>query len=93
MIDDSVALSLSHGYDAGNSAAAYLSEDINVALRRLDIRPDGSEPSHAYYGAFVLGFYSSFERHEIPMRRRETFDDAMTTYAPMLREIGIAVRE
>lgn len=65
-------LDLSHGFDAGNYANAYETENLEVAMQGRRV----FEKSEAYRTAFILGFYSGYELHEIPGSRREEFDEA-----------------
>lgn len=61
---------LSHGFDAGNYASAYETEDFELAMDALDGR------SEAYCHAFVLGFFSSFELDEIPSEHQDIYMEA-----------------
>lgn len=63
-------LELSHGFSAGNYANAYQTEDLGEVSEVLDAN---EEP---YRHAFILGFFSSYELHEIPGDARERFDEA-----------------
>lgn len=53
------ATELSQGFDAGNFANAYETEDYDQALDAL------GEVSTAYRDAFTLGFFASYELHEM----------------------------
>ena len=66
---------ISTGFDAGNYAAAYVSEDLETAMAD---RPEME--NEAYAAGFVLGFFSSFELHEIPAGDAEVYEDAL--YGP-----------
>lgn len=67
---------LSNGFDRGNYAGAY---ETNAGLDRALRRAAGK--SEAYRHALVLGYYSSFELHEIPSSARERFDEAYSSPA------------
>lgn len=56
-------LDLSSGFDAGNYANAYESEDLFRAMAKDSKRFENK----AYTAAFILGFFSSYESAEIPM--------------------------
>lgn len=63
---------VSHAFDAGNFASAYVSTDLetawgNYAGNGALVRDDGTDhfAGDEYRAAFVLGFYASCERHEI----------------------------
>jgi hypothetical protein len=62
----------SNGFDAGNYANAYEGSDLSEALEYhgLDDRPE----TDTYRAAFILGFFSSYELHEIG--DREEYDAA-----------------
>jgi hypothetical protein len=66
------ALEISHGFDAGNYASAYETEDLETALAPM-VHQD---PSPEYRAAFILGFFSSYSLHEIPSSDRDAYDDA-----------------
>ncbi len=51
----------SRGFDAGNYASAYVTEDFGAWYDAHDI---GNKPAAFIEGA-ILGFFSSFELHEI----------------------------
>lgn len=61
---------LSHGFSAGNYANAYQTQDLDEVSEVLEA--NGSR----YRAAFILGFFSSYELHEIPADARERFDEA-----------------
>lgn len=61
------ALRHSKSYDAGNYDAAYVSEDLETAWRKRE----GQDLSRRGY---VLGFWSSYEPHEVPERYREELE-------------------
>jgi hypothetical protein len=56
---------ISRGFDAGNYATAYEGEDYEVHQRRIWCKVD------LYKQAHMLGFFSSYELHEIPEQYRE----------------------
>lgn len=51
---------LSRGFDAGNYAAAYETTDYSEAIAKLSMNR-----SDEYVAAFTLGFFSSYEHHEM----------------------------
>lgn len=88
MDDDTL---LSHGFDAGNYANAYTSEDLDEAWEiEEDGRPGNAESEH-FRAAFVIGFFSSYEEHEIPEDHQDEHAAAMAERGPRLRAIGVAV--
>ncbi len=79
---------LSRGFDAGNYDAAYVSEDFERALRKRGQR------SEAYHAAYVLGFFSSFERDEMGGDGGEAFDEALASeHGQRCVELGYVDRE
>lgn len=50
----------SNGFDHGNYCNAYETEDFEIAGRCLKGK------SEYFVAGFVLGFYSSYEIHEVP---------------------------
>jgi hypothetical protein len=65
-------IELSHGFSAGNYCNAYETQDLEGALKKRAV----ASRSPAYRAAFVLGFFASYELHEIPSSWREEFDEA-----------------
>ena len=63
------AMLVSRGFDAGNYASAYTTTDLSAVAGDI---PD----SEHYRSAFILGFFSSYELHEIPGSDIETFQEA-----------------
>ena len=72
------------GYSAGNFSNAYETECLTEAL----------EPRFGcgvlYLQAFTVGFYASYEDHEIPPQDRERWLRAKLAVGGMLEEAGIA---
>jgi hypothetical protein len=64
--------SISRGFDAGNYANAYETQDLESALEMSN----ADEQSPEFRSAFILGFFASYELDEIPSSNREEFDDA-----------------
>lgn len=62
----------SNGFSAGNYANAYTSDDLETAQ---ESRGSLSE-SKAYWQAFTLGFFDSYELYEIPATYRDEYDSA-----------------
>ena len=64
-LNDTDKLELSHGFDRGNDASAYETEDYEQAR-------DAINGSTSYYRiGHLLGFFSSYELHEIPGEWRD----------------------
>lgn len=63
---------LSHGFDAGNYANAYVSEDYSRALS-LEESEHEKPLSLPYLRAFTLGFFASYEAHELPGEHEDSF--------------------
>ena len=61
-MNEKTAKDVNHGFCAGNYANAYETEDLEVALERLD----SESPTQAYRDAFIIGFFGSYEVWEIP---------------------------
>lgn len=62
---------VARGFDAGNHANAYETQDYERALAKLS----PNRPPE-YVAAFTLGFFSSYSLDEIPAGNREAFDAA-----------------
>jgi hypothetical protein len=56
------AMLRSRGFDAGNFANAYVSEDYETAFAK----DTGPKEHEAYCVGFILGFFGSYELYEIP---------------------------
>ena len=90
-----IATSLSRGFDAGNFANAYTSEDFGARsvqtelTRALFVRR--AREQEAFRAGFVLGFFASYEDHEIPSEHFESFEEARSEWADHARSIGIAI--
>lgn len=72
------AMRHSRSWDAGNYANAYVSTDLETAWEiaegeEEEDRPEDAPPGLSRKG-FVLGFFSSYEDHEIP---EEHLDEAL----------------
>jgi hypothetical protein len=78
----------SHGFDAGNFANAYETEDLDTALAKLSMNR-----SEIYVNAFILGFCSAQERHEMSEDMRGAYDTAMQSVGTLCQEIGIALED
>jgi len=66
---------LSRGFDAGNYANAYVSEDYSTAFETT-LGTCAEQAFDAYCVGFVLGFFATYELHEIPSDCRDMFDSA-----------------
>ena len=73
MISDTLkaATENSHGWHAGNYANAYTSETLDPA--------SWEGRSSAYRAAYLLGFYASYEAHEIPPEWRDEVEALRVT--------------
>ena len=85
--------SLSRGFDAGNYDNSYVSENYMAAISKRIKRYNEYEDAHpgAFRGAYMLGFFSSYENYEIPPSLRSGVREAEAKYGAKMRAIGIAV--
>lgn len=89
---------LVRGYDAGNYAGAYddasgLDGAWAHALRDeryIEYRAGCPEEFEA---AYVLGFFSSYEGHEVPPAHRAKYNAALAGFGERMRALGIAIEE
>ena len=58
------------GYEAGNYANAYETQDLDVASEQHKLYTK----NELYCSGFVLGFYSSYELHEVPCEHRDEIE-------------------
>ena len=76
----------SKAWSVGNHASAYETADLEVAkintLSRTGV--SGILP----IACFVLSFFSSYERHEVPTQFRDEYDAAMLVAGEYCREQG-----
>lgn len=84
---------LHRGYEAGNYASAYVSENYTVARQRRGNNEYLSAWRNAYDAAFLLDFFSTYETHEIPYAHRADVVSAEYRWGPKMRKAGIAVDE
>lgn len=63
---------LSQGFSAGNYANSYESENLATAMARRDFDGSGT----AYKNSFIMGFFASYEFHEIPDEHQGKFVNA-----------------
>jgi len=54
------------GFDKGNYGSAYESTDWDSWYAHNCIPPENFEDVHSYLAGLILGFFSSYEIHEIP---------------------------
>lgn len=71
-------LQLSHGFDRGNYANAYETTDYETFLNNLP--EDESFVKHHYRIGCLLGFFSSYEIHEVPYEYQEMVETARNNY-------------
>lgn len=78
---------ISRGFSAGNYANAYETTDYDRAIASLS--PNRAK---AYVAAFTLGFFGSYEPHEMGSHL-EAVQEAWALVGKRAKEIGIAVTE
>lgn len=78
---------ISRGFNAGNYANAYETTDYDRALASLSMNR-----SAAYKAAFTLGFFGSYEPHEMGSHL-EAVQEAWALVGKRAKEIGIATDE
>lgn len=90
-----VDVTLSRGFDAGNYGNAYENEDWQAWLerKRAKKQPKAAKPApelvEAWEAAAILGFFGSYELHEIPDSARDAFIEAyLSEYGLMVLEAG-----
>lgn len=96
-MSDRIDDALSRGFDAGNYASAYVSEDLDLAREVEESEVDGSrtdfagdrEAVRAFDAAFTIGFFGSCENHEVPGEHLDALLDAEAEYGPRMRVLGI----
>lgn len=81
---------LIRAWSAGNFAQSYVSTYLDVAWRK-HAPPCVEEYEMQARAAFVLGFYASYEEHEIPTDDLDEHSAAMASVGAELRKLGIAV--
>jgi hypothetical protein len=64
---------LSRGFDAGNFANAYEGEDYQKTINARAVPKIPAALRSAYHAAFTLGFFASYEAHEIPDDHRAAY--------------------
>lgn len=74
------------GFEAGNYANAYETTDYSKAIASLSMNR-----SKAYVAAFTLGFFGSYEPHEIGEQHQPACNDAWILVGKRAKELGIAV--
>ncbi len=74
---------LSLGFDAGNYASAYETQNYSKAIARLSMNR-----SDAYQVAFTLGFFSSYEPDEMGEDEYTYLDAYHSTYGQRCVELG-----
>lgn len=78
------ATMLTRAYEAGNFVNSYETQDLDAAL---ELRCKYHEPD--YQAAFIVGFYASYERHEIPLFYQENFTLAYEDVGEELIALGL----
>lgn len=77
---------LSQGFDAGNYAAVYISEDLDFA--KGNDKEFQENDSEAYRAAYIIGFFSSFHQDEIPSDHIDEWRAAMASHGVAMRDAG-----
>lgn len=97
-IDDA----LSRGLHSGNYASAYVSEEFEVAKEKEqeedhnDVFAGEDAPRayrEAWEAAFIIGFYGSYETHEVDSEHVEELIEATNTWGARIRELGLVCDE
>jgi hypothetical protein len=63
---------LSQGFSAGNYCNAYETDDYDKAIKQRDLLGSGED----FATAFIMGFFASYELHEIPSTHKIDFGTA-----------------
>lgn len=80
---------LHRGFEAGNYDNSYVSQSLAVAKRKRRQKVY----SEAYEAAYILGFFDSYENHEIPEIYQEDVISLEKQYGDRMRKAGIAVEK
>lgn len=78
---------LSKGFDAGSADNAYVSENFDRA--RAGRKPRAHP--RAWWCGYVLGFFSTYEDHEVPAKWRGLVITTRRKCGPSARAAGIAL--
>jgi hypothetical protein len=78
-------MTISRGFDAGNYACAYETEDYSEAIANLSMNR-----SREYVAAFTLGFFSSHEAEEMG-EHFDTYLEALALVGERAAALGINV--
>lgn len=78
---------LSRGFDAGNYAEAY---NGRIGLWG-NLRKQKERGNAAFKAAFIIGYYGSYEDHEIPGSDLDEYLSAKASYGSKMKRQGIAV--
>jgi hypothetical protein len=81
---------IERGFDAGNYANAYVSEDFDTAWD-ANSKLDPRYPLESYRDAFLIGFFSSYEDHELPTEYQEHVTSVRLAMRPTFERLGIAI--
>lgn len=83
---------LDRGYDAGNYAHAYQSNDLDTSFEvaeDFELNDPYREPfPREFRAGFVLGFFSSYEVEELDGEDLEAFQDAVSAFPDFAKEVG-----
>jgi hypothetical protein len=77
-------LEISKGFDRGNYANAYETEDFEIAEDKIN------GATGFYRLGFIVGFFSSYELNETPEEYRDALEHARGVLRAM-PELGIAI--
>jgi hypothetical protein len=88
-LPESLDIGLSSAFDSGNYDESYQPVDIEALLESRE-----GDEWEAWRSAYLLGYYSSYEIHEIPDYARDEYQNALhSIYAKRMRDMGIAIDE
>ena len=79
---------ISRAFDAGNYANAYESQDLLKACAKAEKKYPVESKKQAWCDGFVLGFFSSYEIKEIPLRHRGFYLAAQKRQKALRKQIG-----
>jgi len=88
-------LAINRGHSAGNYANAYVSTDLDDAWERhvasSDFEQLDTVERSLVRAGFVIGFFSSYESHEVPGEHAEEHEATLIEHGDHLRALGVAV--
>lgn len=93
---------LSHGLHAGNYASAYVSEDFETAKEHCEAEDHNEEfvgakappeVREAWEAAFIIGFFGSYETHEVDSDHTDALIEATNKWGQKIRDLGLVCDE